>query len=170
MSLISKVISAVTPSSHGDAEDAIALLKADHDEVSGLLDDYETLADDEGASAVERRELSRQICAALVIHAMIEEEIFYPAAAQAGVEAGLLHEAEVEHASVKEMIAQLGAMQAEDELYDAKVKVLGEYVRHHVKEEEGEMFPACKSADMDLDALGAELKSRKEELQETLGA
>ncbi len=165
MSIISKVLSAVTPSSDGETGDAIELLKTDHDEVGKMLHEYETLAEDENARPDDRRELSRQICAALVIHAMIEEEIFYPAALRAGVDQNLLNEADVEHASVKDFIAQLGAMKAGDALYDAKVKVLGEYVRHHVKEEEGEMFPACKSAGMDLDALGAQLRSRRDELQ-----
>ena len=86
-------------------------------------------------------------------------------------EADLLDEAEVEHASAKDLIAQIQGMDADDDLYDAKVTVLGEYVDHHVKEEEGEMFPKCKKADMDLVELGAELEARKAELmEESMGA
>ena len=105
----------------------------------------------------------------LTVHATIEEEIFYPAAREAEVESDLLDEAEVEHASAKDLIAQIQEMSPEDELYDAKVKVLGEYVQHHVQEEEGELFVRCQSADMDLDELGDEISARKDELMEELG-
>ena len=80
------------------------------------------------------------------------------------MESDLLDEAEVEHASAKDLIAQIESMSADDELYDAKVKVLGEYVEHHVQEEEGELFPQCREAEMDLAALGEELAARKSEL------
>jgi len=104
------------------------------------------------------------------VHATIEEEIFYPAARDAIDEQDLLDEAEVEHASAKDLIAQIQDMDADEELYDAKVKVLGEYVNHHVQEEENELFPQCKSAGLDLKALGVELASRKQELLTELGA
>ena len=96
--------------------------------------------------------------------AAIEEEIFYPAARDADVDAALLDEADVEHASCKELIAQIEAMDADDELYDAKVTVLGEYIDHHVKEERDEMFPQCRASAMDLKAIGAALAERKAEL------
>ena len=144
----------------GAGRDAIALLKADHKEVNGLFKQYEKLADAE-ADAEERQTLAEQICDMLTVHATIEEEIFYPAAREADVESDLLDEAEVEHASAKDLIAQIKGMSPDDELYDAKVKVLGEYVNHHVEEEEGEMFPKCRKAKMDIATLGMELETRK---------
>ena len=98
------------------------------------------------------------------MHATIEEELFYPAAREAEVDADLLDEAEVEHASAKELIAQIEAMSPDEDLYDAKVTVLGEYIDHHVKEEEGELFPKCRKSDMDLEGLGEALAARKQEL------
>jgi hemerythrin superfamily protein len=147
----------------GGARDAIALLKADHKEVNDLFQEYEELADAE-ADGEERQALAEQICDMLTVHATIEEEIFYPAARESDVESDLLDEAEVEHASAKDLIAQIKSMAPEDDLYDAKVKVLGEYINHHVQEEEGEMFPKCRKAKMDLATLGSELESRKSEL------
>ena len=150
------------------AADAVALLKADHKEVQELFDEYDQLVEDEEASAEERQQLAEQICAMLTVHAQIEEEIFYPAAREA-VEEDLVNEATVEHASAKELIAQIQGMSPDEELYDAKVKVLGEYVRHHVKEEEGEMFPQAKKAEVDLAALGEQLRERKEALMAEMG-
>jgi hemerythrin-like domain-containing protein len=98
------------------------------------------------------------------VHAQIEEEIFYPAAREAMKDQDLLDEAEVEHASAKELIAQIEAMQAGQELFDARVTVLGEYIRHHVKEEQNEIFPKLKKADIDLKGLGAQLAERKQAL------
>jgi hemerythrin superfamily protein len=147
----------------GGASEATALLKRDHAEVKKLFKDYDKLAEGEAGSD-ERRALAEQICAMLTVHATIEEEIFYPAAREAEVESDLLDEAEVEHASAKDLIAQIQSMSADDELYDAKVKVLGEYVDHHVQEEEGEMFPQCRESEMDLAALGEQLAARKAEL------
>nr|HET7858068.1 hemerythrin domain-containing protein [Caldimonas sp.] len=147
----------------GAKDDAIALLTQDHTDVRNLFAEYDELATDQ-AEGDERQALAEQICAMLTAHATIEEEIFYPAARDAGVEADLLDEAEVEHASAKDLIAQIRAMSPDDDLYDAKVKVLGEYVDHHVDEEEGEIFPACRKAKMDLAGLGATLAERKSEL------
>ena len=143
--------------------DAIALLSADHAEVERLFGRYEQLAEDD-ADADERETLARQICGLLTVHAAIEEEIFYPAAREALDEEDLLDEAEVEHASAKDLIAQIEEMDADEDLYDAKVKVLGEYVRHHVQEEENELFAQCRSAKMDLKALGERLAERKRTL------
>lgn len=143
--------------------DATALLERDHAEVKKLFKQYEKLADAE-ADGSERQALAEQICMMLTVHATIEEEIFYPAAREAEVDDDLLDEAEVEHASAKDLIAQIEAMGPEDELYDAKVTVLGEYINHHVQEEEGEMFPKCRRAKMDLAALANELAERKAEL------
>jgi hemerythrin superfamily protein len=100
----------------------------------------------------------------LTVHATIEEEIFYPAARAAEVDADLLDEADVEHASAKDLISQIESMSPDDDLYDAKVSVLGEYIDHHVQEEEGEMFPKCRKSEMDLAALAEALAERKSEL------
>ena len=143
--------------------DAVKLLTADHKEVHALFQQYKKLVTAK-APADEREALALQICAMLTVHATLEEEIFYPAARAADVKSDLLDEAEVEHATAKDLIAQLEAMSADDELYDAKVTVLGEYIDHHVEEEQDEMFPACRKAKMDLAALGAELARRKAEL------
>ena len=128
-----------------------------------LFKQYEKLADAE-ADGEERQALAEQICTMLTVHATIEEEIFYPAAREAEVEDDLLDEAEVEHASAKDLIAQIQSMSPDDELYDAKVTVLGEYIDHHVQEEEGEMFPKCRRAKMDLAGLAEALAERKAEL------
>ena len=105
------------------------------------------------------------LCAALSVHAQIEEEIFYPAVRETAKETdALMDEAEVEHASAKELVMQRQEMDPEDDLYDAKVKVLSEQIAHHVKEEEKEMFPKAKKAGLDLVALGQEMALRKDEL------
>ncbi len=147
--------------------DAVKLLTADHKEVHALFKAYDKLCKAE-APADEREPLATQICDMLTVHASIEEEIFYPAAREAGVDSSLLDEAEVEHASAKDLIAQLRAASGDDQLYDAKVKVLGEYIDHHVQEEQNELFPACKKAKMDLAGLGAQLAARKAELMSDL--
>ena len=147
----------------GANDDAIALLARDHADVRNLFAEYDELATDQ-AEDEERQALAEQICALLTAHATIEEEIFYPAASEAGIEGNLLDVAEVEHAAAKDLIAQIRAMSPDDELYDAKVKVLGEYIAHHVDEEEGEIFPRCREAKMDLAGLGATLAERKSEL------
>src|SRR4051794_40578749 len=117
MSLLEKVVAAVTPSSSDEEVNAIDLLKKDHDEVEALFNDYQLLAEGDG-DAGDRRALSTQICGMLAVHAMIEEEIFYPAARQAGVDPALLNEAAIEHGTAKELIAQIGASQASDSFYD----------------------------------------------------
>jgi hemerythrin superfamily protein len=143
--------------------DATVLLERDHTEVHKLFKQYEKLADAE-ADGSDRQAMAEQICMLLTVHATIEEEIFYPAAREAEVDDDLLDEAEVEHASAKDLIAQIRAMGPDEELYDAKVKVLGEYIDHHVEEEEGEMFPKCRKAGMDLAELATRLMERKQEL------
>lgn len=141
-------------------QDAIALLMQDHQTVEKLFKQFEKLVkaeDDKG-----KEDVVKQICHELTVHAQVEEEIFYPAVREAIGDEDLLDEAEVEHASVKELVAQLESMQPGDDLYDAKVTVLGEYVRHHVKEEEGEMFPKAKKAKMDFMTMGEEIIGAKE--------
>ena len=143
--------------------DATTLLAKDHKDVKALFKRYEKLTKAE-ADGSERQELAEQICQMLTVHATIEEEIFYPAVREAEVDEDLLDEAEVEHASAKDLIGQIQSMSPDDDLYDAKVTVLGEYVAHHVKEEEGEIFPKASKAELDLVELGERLKARKEEL------
>lgn len=115
---------------------------------------------------VEKQKLATQICKALTVHAQIEEEIFYPAAYDVLDDDGddLVDEAQVEHSSAKALIAEIEAMQVGEPLFDAKVKVLGEYIRHHVEEEETQLFPECRDTDVDLKSLGELLLARKEEL------
>ena len=143
--------------------DAVDLLTDDHLEVSALFKKYEKLAAKE-ASADERQALAQTVCAMLKTHTTIEEEIFYPAARQAGIEADMLDEADIEHASAKDLIAQIESSNPDDDKYDARVKVLGEYINHHVVEEHTEMFPKCRRAGMDLVALRAEMEMRKSTL------
>jgi hemerythrin superfamily protein len=142
------------------SEDAITLLTADHEKVKKLFKSFHSIA----TNADKKKALVAEICTALTVHATIEEEIFYPAAREALEQQDLLDEAEVEHASAKELIAQLEDMKPGDELYEAKVTVLGEYIDHHVKEEQEELFPKIKKAKLDLNGLGAQMKARKNEL------
>ncbi len=149
-------------SSDRQSNDAIALLTQDHRNVEKLFKEFERTEDDES-----KAELVANICAELTAHTAVEEELFYPAAREALGDDGqdLLDEAEVEHASAKELIAQLQDAAPGEGLYDAKVTVLAEYIRHHVKEEEGELFPKVKRSDLDLESLGAEMQTRKDELR-----
>ncbi|MCF8203485.1 MAG: hemerythrin domain-containing protein [Methylotenera sp.] len=146
------------------APDAIDLLTADHREVKALFKEYDKLVKADAESG-EKETIALQICVMLTAHATAEEELFYPAAREVlGEDEDLVDEADVEHASAKELIAQIEAGSPDDPLYDAKVKVLGEYIDHHVKEEEGEMFPKVRKSDLDLDALGEDIAARKAEL------
>jgi len=150
------------------APDAIALLKADHAKVTAMFRQYDKLGD---RAQAKKGELCRRICNELKVHAQIEEEIFYPATRAALPKEGdLLDEAQVEHDGAKQLIAQLDAMEPGEDLYDAKVTVLGEYIKHHVKEEQNEMFPAVRKSKLDLRELGMRLAFRKEELMKQLGA
>jgi len=148
--------------------DATTLLAKDHKDVKALFKRYEKLSKAE-ADGSERQELAEQICEMLTVHAQIEEEIFYPAVREADVEEDLMDEAEVEHASAKDLISQIRSMSPEDDLYDAKVTVLGEYINHHVAEEEGQMFPKARRAKVDLEGLAGQLKERKDALMSESG-
>jgi hemerythrin superfamily protein len=151
----------------GESDDsALKLLEEDHEAVDALFKQYEESKDE--AKPSQKQRLAKQICQMLTVHATIEEEIFYPAVRN--IESGtrdLVNEAAVEHQSLKDIIGRLDAAPPSDPLYDAGVKVLAEYVKHHVKEEESELFPKVRSSDLDLDALGARLKERKAELEGT---
>lgn len=143
-------------------QDAIALLTADHEEARVLFKQYDELGD---RAYVTKKKLATDVCKALTVHAQIEEEIFYPALRSQGKAfQDLLDEAAVEHGGAKQLIAQIEAMEPQDDLYDAKVKVLGEQIDHHATEEEDEMFPKTRKTALDLVALGAALLARKEEL------
>ena len=156
------------PTRSSDApRDAIALLKQDHRAVEHLVSRFED------ADESEQSEIAERICNMLTVHAQIEEEILYPAAKEALAEdeeeAELVPEAEVEHASAKDLIAKIQGMTPDDESFKATVKVLGEYVKHHVKEQENERFPALRKTDLDLNEIGARLADRKHALMEQLG-
>jgi len=140
--------------------DAVDLLTDDHLEVGALFKQYDKLAKKE-APAEQRRTLAQTICGMLTAHTTIEEEIFYPAARRAGIDADLLDEADIEHASAKELITQIEGGNPDDDHYDAKVKVLGEYITHHVVEEHTEMFTKCRRSKMDLVGLRSEMEARK---------
>lgn len=143
--------------------DAISLLEADHREVEDYFEAYEGLTD-----AAEKKALAAKICLALKVHTQIEEEFFYPPARDKTGDGDLIDEAIVEHMGAKMLIAQIEAGAPDQPLYDAKIKVLGEQVRHHVEEEETELFPEVRATDLDLVALGAKLSARKAELMALL--
>ena len=145
-------------------KDACDLLDADHKAVKKLFKDYEALAGSRSRSSAKKRQLADSICRELMVHATLEEGIFYPAVRAAIKDDALLNEATVEHASAKDLISQIQGMQAEDPMFDAKVTVLGEYIDHHVKEERNEMFPKARKTRLDLVKMRAELEARKEEL------
>jgi hemerythrin-like domain-containing protein len=148
------------------AKDACDLLDADHRKVQKMFKEYEELTNSRARSAAQKKmDLARQICMELTVHTQVEEEIFYPACRDAIKDTDILDEAAVEHQSARELIQQLEQAGEADEMYDAKVKVLGEYVNHHIKEEKNELFPKARAArKLDLVALRDELEARKEEL------
>jgi len=141
--------------------DAIDLLRQDHDRVAKAFKEFERI-DRQDAEACRR--LVHEACEALKVHTAIEEEIFYPAVREAINDGDLMNEAAVEHETAKMLIDQLDNMAPDDPNYYATFTVLGEYVRHHVKQEQDEIFPAAKRAKVDLAALGERMRARKEEL------
>ncbi len=153
------------PITQGDAPvakakmNAVEMLKADHRKVEELFEKYEK-------ARGKKADIAKKICLELIVHAMLEEEIFYPACREAGVEDDMMDEAAVEHDGAKMLIAELEHGSPDDEYYDAKVKVLSEEIKHHVKEEEKRdgVFAQAKSKGVDLDALGEQMAARKKEL------
>ena len=144
-----------------EAKDAVALLKADHREAEELFEKYEKATGD-GA----KQKIALKVCKALTVHAMIEEEIFYPAC-EGKIDEADLKEAYVEHDGAKVLMAEIEKGGPDDEFYDAKVKVLSEQIEHHIKEEEARLdgiFAQAKKAGLDMDALGEQLAVRKAEL------
>ncbi len=151
--------------------DAIKLLETDHKEVKALFKQYEKLAKEDGP-AKSKQAIALEICSKLKVHTTIEEELLYPAARAAlkGDDADLVDEADVEHAGAKDLIAQIEASSPADDHYDAKVKVLGEQIDHHVGEEEEKMFPKLRKTALDLLTLGEELAARKDEVMKSMAA
>ena len=141
------------------AQDATTMLKADHQKVSDLFAQYE-----KARVSSKKKDLVMQICNELTVHAQIEEEIFYPAVKKATKDRELVPEALIEHATLKDLIAQVKNVEPEGEMFEARITVLSEYVKHHVKEEENDMFAKAKASKLDMMKLGEELASRKDEL------
>jgi hemerythrin superfamily protein len=150
-----------------EEQDAIEMLIADHKTVKKLFVNFEVHKDD--GDDEDKSAIVKLICNELKVHATLEEEIFYPAVRKAIQDSALMDEALVEHAGAKDLIAQLEEADPEDDLYDAKVTVLGEQIDHHVKEEEGAMFPKAKKAKLDTAALGAQMLKRKAALMAEMG-
>lgn len=154
-------------STHSKAahEDAISLLRADHRKVDHLFKEFEKENEKEQPDANAKKALVTEICQELLVHTQIEEEIFYPEVRQYLRNTDILDEAEVEHAGAKELVMQLKDASPEEALYDAKVTVLSEYIKHHVKEEQDDLFPRVRRLkDVNLALLGKKLATRKEEL------
>ena len=143
------------------ASGAVELLKEQHDKVKKAFKEFEKL---EREDTEAQQELVQSVCEDLKLHTTLEEELFYPAAREAIDDEDLLNEAQVEHETAKMLIEQLENMGPDDPNFHATFTVLGEYVLHHVKEEEGELFPQVKKTDLDLEELGARMRSRMEEL------
>ncbi|HEY6529865.1 MAG TPA: hemerythrin domain-containing protein [Cellvibrionaceae bacterium] len=150
-----KTVTSIAPKS----KDATTLLREDHKLVSDLFAEYEKTN-----SVQKKKSLVEKICTELSVHAQVEEEIFYPAVKKALKDKELIPEATVEHATLKDLIAQVEGIEPDGEMYDAKIKVLSEYVKHHVKEEQNEIFPKAKASDLDMGELGAQITARKAEL------
>src|SRR3954462_7005418 len=147
--------------SKAKASGAIELLKEQHDKVKKAFKEFEKLEREDGET---QQQLVQTVCEDLKVHTTLEEELFYPAAREAIEDEDILNEAAVEHETAKMLIEQLENMGPDDPNYHATFTVLGEFVMHHIKEEEGEMFPQAKKADLDLDALGERMRARKAEL------
>ena len=138
---------------------AIEMLKADHRKVEDLFEKYEK-------SRSKKGEIAKKICLELIVHTMLEEEIFYPACREVGVEEDKMDEADVEHDGAKVLISELQQGSPDDDYYDAKVKVLSEEIKHHVKEEEMRdgVFAQAKANGVNLDAVGQDMAARKKEI------
>ena len=150
-------------------KDAIQVLEEDHVKVEKAFEQFEKLGEED---TEQKQQIVSMVLSDLKVHTVIEEELFYPQLLESLSDddeiEDLLDEAEVEHTSAKEMIAQIEAMDPQERLFDAKFTVLCEYVKHHVKEERNEIFPKAKKSDLDLDAIGQELEARKMELKQML--
>jgi len=147
------------PRRNGKGSNAIKVLTEDHNKVQKIFEQFERARDDRRKADMVETALHE-----LKVHTEIEEEIFYPAVRKAIEQDELLDEATVEHESAKHLIGELEGMHPGDDLFEARFTVLGEYVKHHIREEQREIFPLAKRAKMDLDQLGEQLLQRKKEL------
>ncbi len=145
------------------SQDAIVLLKADHQEAKELFEKYENVKED--ASDDLKMEIAKKVCGALLIHMEIEEKIFYPRVRQKIDDSDLMNEALVEHDGAKSLIKQIGELKPGDPMFDAKMKVLSEQIEHHVEEEEKEMFPKARQSGVDLLELGVQLLEAKNRMR-----
>ena len=149
-----------------DKQDAITLLTEDHRTVEGLFEQFQRTSESQ-----EKEQIARQICTELKVHALLEEEIFYPAL-RGKIDDDDIDEALVEHDGAKLLINEIEASGAEADFFEAKVKVLQEQIEHHVKEEEqetGSLFSQAQKTDVDLQALGQQMAARKAELMQIAG-
>ena len=156
----SKTVPRKAPAKVPATQEATALLRADHRRVSALFEQYKRIRSD-----ARKKALVADICMELGIHAQVEEEIFYPAVKAVLKDKELVPEATVEHATLKELIAQVEGKEPDGEMFDATIKVMSEYVKHHVKEEQTQMFPKARKTKLDMQALGAQIAARKAELK-----
>lgn len=148
----------------GGSQDAIQLLRKDHEEVNRMFEEFEKADED------RKFELAADICQALTVHTTIEEEIFYPQVREAIDAEDMMIEAEIEHDSAKHLIEKIQEGEVDEVQLSAMIKVLQEYVNHHINEEQRRMFPRVRKAGIDLQALGQELLERKTELESELGS
>lgn len=158
---------AVQTSSNSSAPDVLDTLNEDHKKIIDLFDEFQNIkerADDE-----TRQTLVEVACTELVIHAQIEDEFLYPALREAFDDAALIDQAEVEHGVARQLIGELESMHPDDNLYDAKFIVLGEYVRHHIQEEQNKIFPKIRESGMNLEALGKDILQRRIDLRNEFG-
>jgi hemerythrin superfamily protein len=147
--------------SRSKSVEAIDMLKQDHDKVDKAFKEFEEMDREDMAAC---RQLIMAVCEDLKAHSTLEEEIFYPAVREAIEDDDIMNEASVEHETAKMLIEQLENMQEDDPNFHATFTVLGEYVRHHVKEEEGEMFPAARKSGLDFESLAERMRERRREL------
>jgi hemerythrin superfamily protein len=140
--------------------DALRMLKDDHDKVKALFEKFESAKRDDK----KKGEIAQTICKELTVHTKLEEEIFYPAVRAAIDDEDVMNEALVEHGSAKDLIGEIEKMSADEDMFDAKVTVLGEFVNHHIREEQNQMFPQVRKTDLDLNALADKMRARKQQL------
>lgn len=143
-------------------DDAIAALRADHDKVDALFTNFDQVKD--GRDSAEKRRLVGEVCREFIAHSTVEEEIFYPALRAQIADDDLMNEAKVEHEGARRLVTELESMDADDDMLNAKMHVLCGYIKHHVREEEQDMFPKARHTALDMVELGARIAKRKRQL------